>query len=504
MIMAKFRKWLWTFIKPLSRTERREITEQLEESTIPGFDYFLLVVLSCSIATLGLITNSMAVIIGAMLLAPLMSPIIAIGLASIIGNPILLRNSVSALFRGALLAIALAFLVTLVNNQLPFISMQEIPAEIISRSRATPIDLAIALAGGLAAAYALTQPNLSAALPGVAIATALMPPLCTIGIGVALGRWDIAGGASLLFLTNAITIAFASVFVFFLRGFGSSTSDTEHRLPRSLLLTAIMTIVLLIPLSIYSIKFFNDASQNRMIQEVIHNEIDRLENSELVELNINRNGETLEITMTIRTNAKLTYQQVVELQKEIVRQIKQPVSIQVNQVFAENLDPLKPPTPTFTPTISNTPTPGPSPTFTQTFTPTASATQTPENTATSAPTHTATSTATPAVGQVVRGTLPDMLIYQAPGGPSIGYLSLRQKVTVYDRQLTYNGLVWVQIMDGDGRVGWIPEMYINQIYPTLTAIPATYTATMTATETEIPDMALTATIMATRTATAGY
>ena len=126
-----------------------------------------------------------------------------------------------------MLAVALATLMTLVNNLLPFFSIQELPQEILARTRPTPIDLVIALAGGVAAAYALTEPNLSAALPGVAIATALMPPLCTIGIGVALNRWDVAGGATLLFITNTITIAFASVLVFFLRGFSSSFQHTE-------------------------------------------------------------------------------------------------------------------------------------------------------------------------------------------------------------------------------------------------------------------------------------
>ena len=161
-------------IHPLTTAERREVTEEIASSISSKFDFFLLVVLSCSIATMGLITNSPAVIIGAMLLAPLMSPIIGIGLASITGNANLLQKSLSALLRGALLAVGLATLVTLINNQIPFIAMQELPREVLSRTRPTPIDLAIALAGGIAAAYALTQPALSAALPGVAIATALV------------------------------------------------------------------------------------------------------------------------------------------------------------------------------------------------------------------------------------------------------------------------------------------------------------------------------------------
>ncbi len=100
--------WFRTLVKPLSASKRKDVIDEVTPAASPGVDYFLLVVLSCSIATLGLITDSPAVIIGAMLVAPLMSPIIGIGLASITGNTNLLRNAASALLRGALLAVALA------------------------------------------------------------------------------------------------------------------------------------------------------------------------------------------------------------------------------------------------------------------------------------------------------------------------------------------------------------------------------------------------------------
>ena len=103
MKSSKLYGWLKNHIKPLSATERQAVVNEINLSASPGFDFFLLVVLSCSIATLGLITNSAAVIIGAMLLAPLMSPIIGIGLASISANRQMLSISVSALIRGALL-----------------------------------------------------------------------------------------------------------------------------------------------------------------------------------------------------------------------------------------------------------------------------------------------------------------------------------------------------------------------------------------------------------------
>lgn len=467
-------------VKPLSFERREKIIAEITPLASPGFDFYLLVILSGSIATMGLITNSAAVIIGAMLVAPLMSPIIGLGLASIIGNPRLLENSVSALLRGVLLAVLLSALVTLINSHLPIISLQSLPDEVMARTRPTPIDLAIALAGGVAAAYALTNPNLSAALPGVAIATALMPPLCTVGIGLALGRLDVAGGALLLFVTNAITIAFASVLVFFLRGFGESVSAGNHRLPRSLLLSASLTLILFIPLNIFSIRFFQEASDYRQINTVVQDQVHLLGDAELLEFNLTRLGDSLDLVLTVRTNSPLRYEQVVSLQEGLVDQLKRPVSLKVNQIFAERLDPLVPPTLTPTPTNTRTATAGPSPTATYTKTPTATSTSTATITATTTetplPTSTPTQTVTPHQAKAFSPILPIMQIYQYPGGPVIGPLRVNQQITVLYRHQLYMGLVWVEIQDQEGRVGWVPEVYVRALTPTPTVSP-TITAT---------------------------
>lgn len=480
-------------IHPLPYTRRKEVIAEITPLASPGFDYLLLVVLSTSIATLGLITNSPAVIIGAMLVAPLMSPIIGIGLASITGDTLMLRRAISALLRGALLAIVLSALITFLNGKLPILSLQTLPQEVLSRTRPTPIDLVIALAGGVAAAYALTQKNLSAALPGVAIATALMPPLCTIGIGVALGRGDVAGGALLLFTTNTVTIAFSSVLVFFLRGFGRSNPEGEHRLPGSLLLSAFLTLVILVPLSYLSLRFFQVAAQNQTINAVVTAEVNRLGNVELTEIQPYRVGNTLDLNLTITTTTQLTYEEVVTLQQAIVDRLKEPVSLHINQVLAERLDPLIPPTDTATPTATLTFTPGPSPTTTPTMTPTATLTATltitPSPTPTNTPTLTYTPTPTLELGEIVTAHLPGLLIYQSPGGPIIGLLVPGQKITILYRSLIFNGLLWLEIQDDSGRIGWVPSLYVHTLVPTATptGLP-TQTPTLTATSSPRPPL----------------
>ena len=224
-------RYYWhRMVKPITRERRADVRLGLRESSAPDFDYFVLVILSAIIATLGLLIDSAAIIIGAMLVAPLMSPIIGLGMASITGDDQLLKDSLSSVFRGAVVAVGISFLVALINRFLPFVILQPIPDEVISRTIPGPIDLGVALAGGAAAAYALAMPNISAALPGVAIATAIMPPLSAVGIGLALGRWDVAGGAFLLFVTNAVSITFAASGVWFGAAIGSPTPTSTRTL----------------------------------------------------------------------------------------------------------------------------------------------------------------------------------------------------------------------------------------------------------------------------------
>jgi uncharacterized hydrophobic protein (TIGR00271 family) len=385
-----------------------------------------------------------------------MSPIIGLGLASITGNGKLVEEALTALLSGAGLAILLSTIMTIVNRHLPFVVLQELPTEVLSRTHPSPIDLVIALAGGLAAAYALTRPNISAALPGVAIATALMPPLCTIGIGLALGDWSVAGGAGLLFVTNAVTIAFSSALIFFLRGFAPETPIKYHHVSRTLLLSSSLTFLLLIPLSLFSIKFVNEANENRTINDVVNAEVAAMNGAELIELDVQHTSNKLSMVITIRTNTPLRYEQVTELQRSIATSLQRAVSLKVNQVLAEQFNPLIPPT--FTPTLTPTPTntPGPSPTATFILTATATFTVTPST------------TPTPGLVQVVNTAIPQLRIYQSPGGPIIGQIRAGQVLTLLYGRQEFGGLIWVEVMDEEGRIGWIPEIYLIQIAPTPT------------------------------------
>lgn len=463
-----FHSWLSQYIKPLNRNRRKEIITEIRTAASPGFDYFFLVVLSAAIATLGLINDSPAVIIGAMVVAPLMSPILGLGLGSITADGKLTRESLSALIRGAIIAILLSALLTLTNIYMPFVpSLLDIPQEIVSRTQPTANDLIIALAGGLAAAYALSQPNLSAALPGVAIATALMPPLCTIGVGLALGRWDIAGGASLLFLTNAVTIAFASSLVFFLEGFSPRKERESGKIPKSLLASAALTGILLVPLIIVGARIVSQAQENRLINTVIETEIAEFPDTELVDLLITRSEQEIQLEITLRSNSSLSYSQVITLQEALVARLDKTISLVVDQIRSERVDPLIPPTSTPTATETLSTTLGPSLTITEA----------PTTTSTPVPTSTATSwlSTTPQSVQIINVTFPEeIFLYYEPGGEIIS--ELFQGAIVYDlnERTTHNGLVWAKVESEQQETGWLPEMYLGEpaLDETMTVTPA--------------------------------
>lgn len=201
--------------------------------------YWLELILSCGIATLGLVLNSPATIIGAMLISPLMSPILGTGLALATGDVFLGIRAFLNLFFSVVVAVGASYFFVVV---LPF---KDATPEILARTQPTILDLVVALMCGLAGSIAILKSTrgLTAAIPGVAIAVALMPPICVVGFGLgarkALPQWvEVARGGSLLFAANLVAIVVTSMLVFLLVGMGRKAvrrrideweDDPEHQ-----------------------------------------------------------------------------------------------------------------------------------------------------------------------------------------------------------------------------------------------------------------------------------
>jgi uncharacterized hydrophobic protein (TIGR00271 family) len=187
--------------------------ESFRAADFADLNYWLEIFFSIGIATLGLITNSPAVVIGAMLISPLMGPILSNGLAIALGDFYLGFKSLVNLFLSVTTSILIAALITWV---LPFRAPTQ---EILARVQPTLLDLGIAVLSGMAGAIVVCRGGKGGgvtALPGVAVAVALMPPLGVVGFGVGIGwDWRIVSGGGLLFLTNLVAIILSSFLVFF-------------------------------------------------------------------------------------------------------------------------------------------------------------------------------------------------------------------------------------------------------------------------------------------------
>lgn len=199
-------------IPQLAREDRVSLVERVQSASQWNIDFIALICLSTAIATLGLMQNSTAVVIGAMLVAPLMTPLIGCGLAVVQGNGFLMRNASKSVLLGFLVALVLAMLMGLI------IPHAGITGEMLSRGKPNALDLAVALISGIAAAYATARPNLLGALPGVAIAAALVPPIATSGVALSHGDFITSAGAAMLFFTNIIAIVLGAAAALFAVG----------------------------------------------------------------------------------------------------------------------------------------------------------------------------------------------------------------------------------------------------------------------------------------------
>jgi len=223
----------------------QDVYEALNPVSRPHIDFYVLIILATIISTFGLLMNNSVVIIGAMLIAPLMEPILGISFSSLTRNGSLVIRSTIALFSGILLAVLVSYLLSL-----PFPNLS-ISDEVLARIKPNLMDLFVALATGFVAGYAKVRKHLSGTLYGVSVSISLLPPLCVVGIGLATGRFEIYAGAFLLFLTNLTSILFSGILAFLL------IREVHYQKSlKSLIIPGISLAILAIPLSfsLYSIQ----------------------------------------------------------------------------------------------------------------------------------------------------------------------------------------------------------------------------------------------------------
>jgi uncharacterized hydrophobic protein (TIGR00271 family) len=219
-----------------------------------------LMVLATTIATFGIATDSTAVVIGAMLVAPLMTPILGTAAGLINGKRRSAAISAIVVFAGSFGAVAVAWALASV---IPALNTVVQNSQITSRTAPSLLDLAIAVAAGAAGAYGVSRSESSDALPGVAVAIALVPPLAVIGITLHAGDLQQAWGALLLFLTNLFSIVLMAGIVFIAVGY-SSWGDLYHRRDRirvSFAAVVLAMVLISIPLALTAQRIIRDSSE---------------------------------------------------------------------------------------------------------------------------------------------------------------------------------------------------------------------------------------------------
>ncbi len=206
--------------------------------------FFALMGFAAVIASMGVLTDSTAVVIGAMLIAPLMTPLMGMAMSLVMGWPNRLARSTIIAFSGIVFAIAIGFLLGLVA---PALINTSTNTQILARSSPTVLDLMTAVAAGAAGAYGLSRPDVSDSLPGVAIAISLVPPLSVVGIAYSQGDWSAGNGALLLFTTNIVAILVMGGLTFILTGVTPVTrvADNQHRVQTSIAAVLLAAVVVM-------------------------------------------------------------------------------------------------------------------------------------------------------------------------------------------------------------------------------------------------------------------
>ncbi len=249
------------------KEDERQVIEQVSAGVVFRGTNLWILMFAILIASLGLNVNSTAVIIGAMLISPLMGPIIGMGLGVGIGDYDLLRRALKNYGVATVISVVTATLYFLLSP------ISEARSELLARTSPTLYDVLIAFCGGAAGVLALTTKSKGQVIPGVAIATALMPPLCTAGYGLATAQWSYFFGAIYLFFINTVFIAISTFFGVKLLRFHSHTNLMPELARRGKRLVWIVVIVTMIPAFFMTVNIVKTNVFERNVQQFVGREL---------------------------------------------------------------------------------------------------------------------------------------------------------------------------------------------------------------------------------------
>uniref|UniRef100_A0A832M302 DUF389 domain-containing protein n=1 Tax=Oscillatoriales cyanobacterium SpSt-402 TaxID=2282168 RepID=A0A832M302_9CYAN len=299
-----------------SLLELQQLEVELLTESNPDSSYLILIISSCTIATFGLLSNSTAVIIGAMIIAPLMLPIRGLAFGALAGNVLLFRRGLVAVTLGTALAVVLAWMLG------KLVGISSFGSEVLARSEPTLLDLGIAIAAGGVSGYAKVQPKISESLAGTAIAVALMPPICVIGLGLSQASWSLSQGATLLYLTNLLGITLSCMLTFLLAGYASF-----RRARKALAWILTFTAMLLIPLGFSFVQLVRQAQLEASLRQALLNRTITFQRLDLLTVSTNWLVNPPEVRLNVRAREPITPRQVALLEEFVQREMGQPFTL---------------------------------------------------------------------------------------------------------------------------------------------------------------------------------
>lgn len=256
-----------------SKEDRQLAYLDVRDSHQMRASYLIMLVLACLVALFGLLSNSPAVVIGAMLISPLMSPFLSAGLALAVGDWALGRAALRTIFLSILTAVSISVLAVAASP------LREVTPEILARTSPNLLDLGIAFFSGFAGTYTVVNRKGGTTIPGVAIATAVMPPLCVVGFGVFNLDSRIAVGALSLFVTNLAAIIISAACVFLLAAFRASDRPAANgrtwAAPVRIVVSFVVLGALAVPLAVALVQAASLARVRQAVHRVLASEVER-------------------------------------------------------------------------------------------------------------------------------------------------------------------------------------------------------------------------------------
>jgi len=289
----------WLSERDVGEEMRLDVIDNLyfedPDSSQKQIGYWVLLVLSTTIATLAILADSTAVVIGAMLVAPLMTPILGVSAGIVNGWMSRVSRAFMTVVGGVAVSILTAWIVA---SWAPHFVPIATNSQVVSRVSPTLIDMMIAVAAGAAGAYATVDKRVSSSITGVAIAVALVPPLGVVGVTLTVGNYGDATGAFVLFLTNLVSIILAASLVFVLTGFAlvAKLQENQEKMKTVIITVLLGALIVMVPLAFTSEGILTSASRQSSAQTVTEEWLGPQENLRLNRVEVKGNEVSVIIT----------------------------------------------------------------------------------------------------------------------------------------------------------------------------------------------------------------